>query len=177
MKNRIELAQHFATLGFKKGVEVGVCDGVYSEKLMENIPGLTLYGIDPYTEYPGYPKERIEQKEKAAEERLGKYENYVLVKARSVEAAKLVPDESLDFVFIDGEHTYPSVTEDIEAWYPKVRKGGIFSGHDYYPRCGRGAVVRAVDEFAEKTGLKLETTEWDMEAYVDDRQPDWYFEL
>jgi len=176
MKNRIELAGHFAKLGYKKGVEVGVCDGVYSEKLMENIPGLKLYGIDPYTEYPGYPQERIDRKLEDAKNRLSKYEDYVLVIARSVEAAKLVEDGSLDFVFIDGKHDYEDVKEDIETWHPKVREGGIVSMHDYYKRCAGGGVVRAIDEWVEKMGIDLQTTEWDEEAYVDDRQPDaWYY--
>lgn len=178
MKNRIELAQYFAQLGFTKGVEVGVCDGIYSEKLMQNIPGLKLYGVDPYTEYHGYPKERIERKMTEAIERLSKYPNYVLVRARSTEAAKTIEDGSLDFVFIDGAHDYESVKEDINAWYPKVRKGGILSGHDYYQgKSGGMGVIQAVDEFIAEHKLELQTTEWDMEAYVDDRQPDWYVQL
>jgi len=178
MKNRIELAQHFAKLGFTKGVEVGVCDGIYSEKLMDNIPDLILYGIDPYTEYPGYPKERIEEKRRQAIERLSKYPNYILVEARSTEAAKLIPDKSIDFVFIDGAHDYESVMEDIKTWYPKVRDGGILSGHDYYQgKSGGMGVMEAVDKFIKATGLELQTTEWDEDAYVDDKQPDWFIQL
>ena len=176
MKNRIELAQFFASQGYTKGVEVGVCDGIYSEKLMQNIPGLKLYGIDPYVEYHGYPKERIERKMQEAHERLDKYECYTLVRTTSVEAAKLFEDGSQDFVFIDGAHDYKSVVEDIKAWYPKVRKGGILSGHDYYQgKSGGMGVIQAVDEFVKEKGVELQTTEWDMEAYVDDRQPDWFF--
>lgn len=176
MKNRIELAQYFRDQGYLKGAEIGVCDGIYSEKLMDNIPGLKLYGIDPYVEYHGYPKERIERKMEEAVERLSKYENYTLVRASSLEAAKLVPDGSLDFVFIDGAHDYESVKEDIHAWYPKVRMGGILSGHDYYQgKSGGMGVIEAVDEFVKEHDLELQTTEWDDEAYVDDRQPDWFF--
>lgn len=176
MKNRIELAQYFRELGFTKGVEVGVCDGIYSEKLMQNIPGLKLFGIDPYVEYHGYPKERIERKFEEAVKRLGRYSGYTLVRAMSVEAAKLIPDKSIDFVFIDGAHDYASVREDIRAWYPKVREGGIVSGHDYYQgKSGGMGVIQAVDEFIAEYKEQLQTTEWDMEAYVDDRQPDWFF--
>ena len=49
----------------------------------------------------------------------------------SVEAAKLYPDNSLDFVFIDAAHDEANVYADCEAWYPKVKKGGIFGGDDY----------------------------------------------
>jgi predicted O-methyltransferase YrrM len=48
----------------------------------------------------------------------------------SKQAAKAIKDESLDLVFIDGNHGYSAVKEDIELWYPKVRQGGILSGHD-----------------------------------------------
>ena len=53
------------------------------------------------------------------------------VRARSVDAAKKYPDKSLDFVFIDGDHKYDAVCEDIRAWLPKVKPGGLLAGHDY----------------------------------------------
>ena len=53
------------------------------------------------------------------------------VRMPSVLAARTYPDRGLDFVFIDGEHTYEAVCEDIRAWLPKVKKGGILAGHDY----------------------------------------------
>lgn len=52
--------------------------------------------------------------------------------APSVEAARRVPDGSLDFVFIDADHAYESVCADIDAWLPKVRPGGTLAGHDYH---------------------------------------------
>jgi cephalosporin hydroxylase len=67
---------------------------------------------------------------------------YTPVRLPSVEASKLYQDESLDFVFIDADHSYESVCADISAWLPKMKKGGIISGHDcYYP-----PVERAVNE-------------------------------
>jgi predicted O-methyltransferase YrrM len=69
---------------------------------------------------------------------------YNPIKATSVEAAKLYEDESLDFVFIDACHQYECVVEDIRAWYPKVKKNGIISGHDYNDSWP--GVVRAVNE-------------------------------
>jgi predicted O-methyltransferase YrrM len=54
-----------------------------------------------------------------------------LIKSDSCSAASLFENESLDFVFIDGNHWYDYVKKDIEAWLPKIKKGGIISGHDY----------------------------------------------
>jgi predicted O-methyltransferase YrrM len=49
----------------------------------------------------------------------------------SIEYVKLVKDQSIDFIYIDGNHQYSSVKEDILAWLPKIKNGGIISGHDY----------------------------------------------
>lgn len=66
-----------------------------------------------------------------------------IVPLRSQYAAALYEDNSLDFVFIDANHAYPFVKQDIEAWYPKVKRGGLLAGHDYTSHKG---VKKAVDE-------------------------------
>jgi cephalosporin hydroxylase len=53
------------------------------------------------------------------------------VRMDSAEAAKNYKDESLDFVFVDADHTYNGVMRDLNAWVPKIRVGGIIAGHDY----------------------------------------------
>jgi predicted O-methyltransferase YrrM len=76
------------------------------------------------------------------------------VRLTSTEASKLYADNSLDFVFIDANHSYEFVKDDINAWYPKVKKGGILAGHDYN-RSWQG-VIQAVDEFILKHNYSLE---------------------
>jgi cephalosporin hydroxylase len=56
--------------------------------------------------------------------------HYTPHKMTSIEASKLYQDESLDFVFIDANHSYDAVKEDILAWYPKIKNGGLLGGHD-----------------------------------------------
>lgn len=63
------------------------------------------------------------------------------VRMISWEAAKLYEDESLDFVFIDASHDEESFTKDLDAWLPKVRKGGVIAGHDY-----RDDVKKVIDK-------------------------------
>jgi cephalosporin hydroxylase len=64
------------------------------------------------------------------------------IKNESIKAAASFADESLDIVYIDASHNYEDVKADIKAWLPKVKKGGILSGHDY----GWEGVNRAVNE-------------------------------
>lgn len=76
------------------------------------------------------------------------------VRAESVVASKMYEDNSVDIVFIDACHHYDCITEDIAAWYPKVKSGGIFAGHDYH---FVDSIKRAVDEtFGE---ANIESTE------------------
>lgn len=65
------------------------------------------------------------------------------IRMTSLEASKQYEDNSLDFVFIDASHQYQDVLDDITAWLPKVKEGGILAGHDY----GFGDVNRAVNTF------------------------------
>lgn len=70
--------------------------------------------------------------------------HYTAIKGDSAESASLYEDESLDFVFIDASHDYDSILKDIKAWFPKVKVGGFFGGHDFadpYP-----GIQKAVSE-------------------------------
>jgi hypothetical protein len=83
-----------------------------------------------------------------------------IFRRRSLDAAKLVPDGSCDFVFIDADHSYDGCKADIEAWLPKVKPGGWLCGHDYQNHdFERFGVTRAVDEFVAHSALQLETGE------------------
>jgi hypothetical protein len=72
----------------------------------------------------------------------------------SDEAAREIPDGTLDFVYLDARHDYESVKEDIALWYPKVKAGGVLAGHDYMDQEMIGdtmfGVKRAVDEFVAR---------------------------
>ena len=66
------------------------------------------------------------------------------IRTTSLEAAQYYKNRSIDFVFIDAAHDYENVKADLNAWYPKVKKGGFIGGHDYP---GFSGVVLAVNEF------------------------------
>lgn len=169
MLNRIELAKYFAELGFKVGAEIGVNRGLYAQTMFENNPGLKLYLVD------NWASERRRSNMAEALDRTNEY-NAEVMEMTSLEAAQQFQSEALDFVFIDAGHTYKDVKEDLEAWTPKVRKGGIVSGHDYYEfPSGRGGVIPAVNEYIAEHGYALHIIPWDKTQSVDNRQPCWYF--
>lgn len=69
-----------------------------------------------------------------------------IYRATSIEAATSVPNHSMDMVFIDADHSYKAVKQDIATWLPKVKSGGYLGGHDYaHPHYNFG-VKQAVDE-------------------------------
>lgn len=74
-----------------------------------------------------------------------------LIKGESLDIVSNYEDNSLDFVFIDASHDYDSVMADLEAWYPKVKNGGLFAGDDYMQNWP--GVIKAVDEFSNKHGV------------------------
>lgn len=69
------------------------------------------------------------------------------IRKSSIEASKDFEDNFFDFIFIDAAHDYESVKQDLLAWYPKLKKGGIFAGHDYHPFWG---VYNAVNEWSSQ---------------------------
>jgi hypothetical protein len=144
---RDDLAELFAELEFNKGVEIGVDQGLYSEILCKANPNLVLHGIDPWKAYRGYTdytsQTHIDANRADALKRLAPY-NVLLVEKFSMEAVKDYPDQSLDFVYIDGNHEFLHVAEDIAHWVKKVRRGGILAGHDYR-RTSNNWVCHVVD--------------------------------
>lgn len=128
-----DIPELFKELGFKIGAEIGVYRGGYSETLLKAIPELKLYGIDLWELYSGYRdyrKNDIRDAYNEAKERTKNF-NCELIKGWSNQVVKKFKDESLDFVYIDGNHSYEYTVMDLAFWSKKVRKGGVIYGHDF----------------------------------------------
>ena len=151
---RWEVINLFITeFNFKSGVEIGVNEGDNIFKITESNSKLKIYGVDPYKvqkENTLYEKNINEEyndeslsiiKRKILKESL-KYPNLEIIVDRSDNASKQFDKESIDFVFIDGDHSYESVKTDINCWEPKVKEDGLIMGHDY----NWGNIARAVGE-------------------------------
>ena len=134
--------------------EIGTEYGINAKDILERFDIKTFYLIDPYVTYNGIREGSIsgedgENVKKFAKEYLKEYEDkLVWIEKFSWDAVNDIPD-NLDFVYIDGEHTEEAVTKDMELYYPKVKVGGVFAGHDFEINRAPG-VVKAVVEFFHK---------------------------
>ena len=132
------------------GAEIGVWKGDSFLTLLQNCPNIkTLHGVDSYEPYNDYiasgifksnqPILTIDRKEidfckLVCYHRLeysGNKDKIRFHEMDSNEAAEHIDDDSLDFIFLDAYLTGEQAKNDLEVWYPKVKTGGIFSGHDW----------------------------------------------
>ena len=149
------------------GAEIGVFRGDHAEQIMNgylNIEKLVL--VDPWVPYldeaalaDAYSTQKdyfddmfIEVKNKFAVN-----PKITIIRDYSVNAASAFVDEYFDFVYLDGNHGYKFVLNDLEVWYPKLKQFGVMCGDDYGSPSGVG-VVKAVTEFAHKYGLLVSSS-------------------
>lgn len=150
-----------------KGVEIGVQRGTFSTVLLSHWAGQHLTCIDPWRSFDPasyHDTANVEQARQDANfettrQRISPFgERASQLRKTSAEAAADFAEASLDFAYIDAQHHYGAVVEDIALWWPKVRSGGVLAGHDYLDGIVRGTdfgVKRAVDEFAQAQGLPV----------------------
>lgn len=125
--SRDDLPAFFVGLGFKVGAEIGVLRGEFSKAFCE--AGLQLFAIDVWSNKNDFA---------SAKNTLQPYPNVTLVKKDSMEAANDFPDASLDFVYIDANHEFRYIAQDLDEWTKKVRSGGVVAGHDFFYAKNRG---------------------------------------
>ncbi len=188
-----------------KGVEVGTFKGDFAKTILSSWGG-TLYMIDPWrglgSEYEDISNMVNQEHANAYHDTMNSIKGFehraFMLRGLSSELIDLFQDESLDFVYIDANHAYDFVVEDINLWFPKVKKGGLVMGHDYIlfggtkegwyldPNFaengkdkfiwsgdgktygGKFGVNPAVDEFCEQNGYEVDHT-------VDEWCSSWYF--
>ena len=161
--NRKVLPFLFAARGYAAGAEIGVWHGAFSVKLRQANPALQLLCVDAWEAFHGYADikgaalktdAQMREAEVAARQLLEPMDCEIR-KGDSLAIAQTIPDRSLDFVYIDANHTYEAVTADLEAWSPKVKSGGVIAGHDYsvQPQKPFIQVIRAVKDFVSKAGI------------------------
>ena len=169
------------------GVEVGVQEGVFSEHILKHWKGSALFSIDAWKNFDD--SEYIDIANRTDDQQICLYANTTLRlqpfgersivwRMTSKQAADVMPDNMLDFCYIDADHCYEAVKQDIDLWLPKVKSGGIICGHDYVQDekifnktdgslIGIFGVQRAVKEFAARDN-------WDVHVTKSESWPSWF---
>ena len=171
--------------------EVGVQKGLYAEAVLQTVPSVqTFYLVDlwahqsNYQDFANLSKDEHELYYNETLTRLSRWQHKLKVlRGHSTAMSKHIPDGSVDWIYIDARHDYKGCMEDLRAYYPKLKNGGLMSGHDYmsaeevklitpdqdWSICYDGtveprAVKGAVDDFLKLNGLNLilssEETAW-----------------
>ncbi|MCR4324232.1 MAG: class I SAM-dependent methyltransferase [Candidatus Curtissbacteria bacterium] len=186
---REDMYRLFSELGFTTGVEVGTEKGKNAQTMFEIIPNLKLYGVDAYKHHPQashmyHAKLRNwddkwfqDCKNQCLKRMNGK--NFTLLQGFSENMADKMEDNSVDFVYIDSDHSYDSVMQDIIKWGRKVRKGGIMSGHDYFfdnDKSGRRVkVTQAINDYTSVHGIRFYITDEKHYEAKGDIYPSWFW--
>lgn len=174
------------------GVEIGVYKGEFAEIILKDWNGEKLLLVDPWQYLPDYldswrhEDSIMEHYLELTRTRLQPYKNrYEIVRSTSTIAVQKFPESYFDFIYIDANHSFTTTLDDLNAWFPKLKSGGLFAGHDYFdaiadenldPIIGENlpiekltsyGVKSAVDLFCDQLGYDVNTTteEW----------PTWYF--
>lgn len=125
--NRNELAHLFTG----EGIELGVAAGNFSLTILKESPCKKLWSIDRWNDHHD-----VAEYAKASQRLIQRGRNRCIpLRMTFSEALPLFPDESMDFIYIDGNAAKGQENgRTLEDWWPKLKPGGIFSGHDYHPR-------------------------------------------
>ncbi len=173
------------------GVELGSFKGQFANTILNNWNGKLLM-VDVWRELPheeyddaSNHREHIDAYSQAMDNIKGFEDRAYMLRMKGEHACDFILDGSLDFAYIDANHTYNAVKEDINTWYPKVKSGGIVMGHDYLPDyfyegkeekdqalytfpdgqpekaqyTGMFGVNPAVDEFCKENGYTINKTD------------------
>ena len=165
-------------MGARLGAEIGVAFGENAEQILSTSDLQALILVDPWQYVPGEDPtgyaDAIKDWQGCHDYCANKLRRFGdrarMIRATSEEAAKAIPDGALDFIYIDANHMRPMIDNDLRAWWPKLRAGGIFGGHDYHMvdrpdyKC---EVKAAVDEFFAGQERTIHVT-------VLDQDPSWY---
>ena len=197
IKHSLDLTDRYTLLStlpktYAVGLEIGVWQGWFTMHMISRT-NMHIIGVDPWISTESYEDSDQDApnfnpfeigvdgykwqearyqatinllKQNAPPQRWTIYRSY------SNNLCNFIDDKTLDFVYVDGEHTYDAVSNDIEVWWPKIKENGILAGHDYNDT--NPGTIRAVDEFATKIGAEPLITGTSPEK-GDANAPSWLF--
>jgi len=166
--NKPDLEPHLQMLQKREDlvvVEIGVWKGDNAERLCEELDIKKMYLIDPYDKYEewDFPNANndISKAETEARDKLSEYDFITWIRDHSDNAVTEIEDE-IDYVYIDGNHSYDFVKSDLDNYYELLADDGVIAGDDIH----FSGVAQAVSEFAVERNLQ---------PHFEKEFPDWYF--
>jgi len=177
--SRIGLYKFFSSLNFRKGCEVGVLKGSNAVHMFKTIPDLKLFLVDPYKDHPFSTirwgsQLHSKNMEKAIKAVMHHDATWLIGFSEFV--FDRVKDNSLDFVYIDGNHMYDFFMLDIILWTRKVKRNGIVSGHDFANRGKKCAVRTVVEQYTSNHKFSpIYLTDPSAVEAKGDTSPSWFF--
>ncbi|MEM9346355.1 MAG: glycosyltransferase [Planctomycetota bacterium] len=148
-------------MGLQRGAEVGVAFGGHAGAILERGGVTQLFGVDSYRHRENYedpmnlPQPVFDRLAQRVVKRLSPFgHRFELIREDSIAGSQHFEDDSLDFVYLDADHSEAGVMNDLCHWAVKVRTGGIIAGHDYGHRDFPG-VKRAVDRYFARFGWRV----------------------
>jgi hypothetical protein len=169
--DRLDLWTRFAREREARQVaEIGVYRGRFAARMLADCPAIeTYYLVDPWRNLEDWNKpantsdDAFERIFREAMERTSAHEaKRVVLRGTTTEAIDRVPDSSVDFAYIDGDHTLRGITIDLIRVFPKVRPGGWIGGDDFTPSIWQHAdeyeptlVFPLAVHFAEAVGARI----------------------
>jgi hypothetical protein len=153
MQTRLEMGNYLNQLNLNGlGVEIGVLRGEHAENLLKRWNCEKLFLIDLWEH------RLIKKYYHVVEKKFRGNDKVQIMKMDSHQASKEFMDESLDFIYIDADHSFKGVASDIISWYPKLKRFGVLAGHDYREDGkywdGFYGVKTAVDSLSKMLQLK-----------------------
>lgn len=140
-------------------VELGVAEGLFSRDILRDWKPKLHYMVDLWETFPlpgdvGSEQKWHDSNYENVLKLVEPFTNYKIIKGHTVSVSGHVPDNSVDLVYIDACHSYECVRDDINAWWDKVKSGGVMAFHDY--EMSHYGVKQAVAEFAYAHRLNVE---------------------
>ena len=151
---------HFTCLinrqNYRNALEVGVFEGKYATYLLENCPQLSITLVDAWDgtgmSIP-YQPELVYSKVISIQEEYGRHRVQIVRESSPMAVmSPQIENRLFDFIYIDADHSFDAVVKDIQAWWPKLRIGGVLAGHDYNNR-GSKRVKKAVDSIFKHVNI------------------------
>ncbi len=169
-ENGLVLNQIIKNKNYTIGAELGVRRGELSSSLVSNNPELKMFCVDLWDHHESFNElNPHESNFKSYLDNISGLEDRITtLKKLTTEACDDIENDSLDFIFLDATHTYNALKLDILSWLPKVKKGGLISGHDYHPFFDNSGIIKIVNEMFGKPDIEFPSGSFDFDTHTEE---------